>query len=483
MKVRLLQTALSLSLTGALALMGCDGGGDDTTDDITKPPADSGVIPDAGDTDSGVTPDSGMPDTGMRDDAGTVDPCPDGEEGCECSSTLQPDGTAFLQDDCDSGLLCIPWDIVTGRQDDVIGPVHSCVQPCTADADCGSGRFCRNMGFTPESGAEMFCVDEEAEVDQFCGGSRLSVSKLPGDMGMVPYQTAGTIVGCPTGTDCTIGVFGDVHPDEGICLNLCTEQADCGGDYPNCNLIFQSQTSTEASGVCSGEIRGIGAACGAGRGVFDADKVGLTERCDASVEGMGCFGVDGLFPSGVGFCAQPCDNATPCTESEAGIGNYTCTAAPGAMMGEGFCTIDCSNFPENCEGQGTYDAGRMCYEGLAFVPQMGDPIPLPFCMDRLSPALDITVLTPDAMAIASQGGNCEDPADMLSFMKCPEGTFCEIVMQNQLGVCLAGCVRSSTTPAGMQGGCEILGTQTATCAPYYVDMDGNPVSIGACGDM
>jgi hypothetical protein len=169
MNVRLLHTTVGLAFAGLIAMTGCSKDEDDT----------DGMTGDAGQKDMTVADtgdDSGVPDMGPRDngvpDMG-VDPCLNGTEGCECTSTLMMNDTMFKQDDCETGLLCIPWDIVAGRQMDVTGPVHSCVKPCTNDSDCGANRFCNNNGFfNAESGAASYCVDRVAEVDEFCGGSR-----------------------------------------------------------------------------------------------------------------------------------------------------------------------------------------------------------------------------------------------------------------------------------------------------------------------
>lgn len=479
MKVRLLQTALSLSLAGVVGLVGCDGG-DDGTDDITNPPPDSGIIPDTGttETDSGMMmqPDAGFPDTGPADTG--PDPCPDGEEGCECASTLQPEDMAFKQDDCGQDLLCIPWDVVAGQQDSVTGPVHSCIRPCTADADCGAGRFCKDFGFTEESLAARFCVDEVAEVDQFCGGSRLSTPKLMGDEGLVQYETAGTMVGCEEGVNCTR--FSDVHPDEGICLNICEEQADCGGATPYCNPIFQSQTSTVVQGVCSPAALGPGELCG----TTDTGKAGLTSLCDNADDSPvrlargGCFARN-LY-GGLGVCGQFCGSANPCEGSDE-TGPFVCNIIdPADAMFGGFCDSQCTNFPENCTADGREDLGRMCNDGLAFGTPDGGSVGITFCMDRTGPALAPTVLTPDGMAIGVQGDNCSDPADDLAPLKCPEASTCLVLQQGQ-GVCLTGCVRSATTAAGPQGGCETV-SQTSTCTPN-LDMMGNELPISFCGDM
>jgi hypothetical protein len=468
MNVRLLQMA---ALAGLIAATGCSKDTDDD-DDMGGLDAkvDTGV--DGGVDDTGV--DTGVDGGSMDRDTG-VDTT--GEEGFQCTSTLGPNDTAFMQNNCDPELLCIPWDVVAGRQMDVTGPVHSCVRPCAADADCGAGRFCRPMGFTPESGAERFCVDEVAEQDEFCGGSRTTVSRLP----MVTKQTGGVMTGCPDNVTCAIGFFSDVHPDEGICVNICDDQADCanspGTNY--CNLIFRSMTSTDAAGICSVDRLGPGAICGSN----DPDKVGLTRRCDNDDASPvrdargGCV-AQNLY-DGAGFCGQFCGSANPCEGSD-GAGPFVCTTidATDPMFG-GFCESQCTNHPDNCTQNGVDDLGAFCNQNrIVFNTDMGQ-VPIQFCMDRSGPPLAGSWFTLDGTAIGVQGGNCEDPTNALSFTKCPEGFYCEPIMQGQ-GLCFAGCARSATV-AGAQGGCEVV-SNTSTCARPLVNGMGMELAIGVCGD-
>src|SRR5262245_48833389 len=82
----------------------------------------------------------------MRDDGrpGDPDPCPNGSEGCECTSTST---TVFLQEICEEGLLCVPWDQLSGLNSSQLeGRVKTCVKPCSRDSDCGRDRFCRSFG-------------------------------------------------------------------------------------------------------------------------------------------------------------------------------------------------------------------------------------------------------------------------------------------------------------------------------------------------
>ena len=432
---------------------------------LLRPPGDGSVIPPDGvvvDWDGGPPPprDFGPrppPEGGVRD--GGPGPMR-GQEGEQCFSTLGPNDTIFRQDDCEPGLLCVPWDLIAGQQGNVTFPVHSCVRPCFADDECGPRRQCTgNFGFERSSGAERICTDRTAQFDQFCGGSRLFQSAIPG----VGRETPGEIVGCPGDTECVIGVFGELNPDDGACLDLCTDQGDCGGATPYCNPLFGQNT-----GVCSVGRLGQGSFCG----TDDPTKLGLTTQCDAafdspvSPERGGCVGTN-LF-DGIGFCAQFCGTGSPCIGVD-DVGPYTCEVFdPQDPMFGGICNSDCTNFPENCDGPGATGLGRFCFADRLSAGN----ITLRFCMDRLPPTLATTFFTPDGQGVSIQGDNCE--SDMLSFARCSEADRASCLTAGQAqGLCITGCAY-----AGSPSGCEIV-SNTSTCAPVFDPM---APEIGVCSD-
>ena len=387
--------------------------------------------------------------------------CPLGSEGCPCSSSFAPTDTAFQQDDCDPGLLCVPWDRLSGRRD-LTGPVQTCVRPCLRDVECGGERSCGSIGFPASSGAGSICRDEVAGADEFCGGSRSTVSRVPG----VSIETPGRIVGCPRGASCLIATFQDLHVDEGICLGLCGGDQDCGGETPYCNPRMFTTTSSRGSardvGVCSVGKLGPGAVCGA-----EAPKLGLAARCDTAEDApeLTCVRVGGLFPAGQGFCAQSCNAQRPCVGSEPGLGATSC--APGFFTnGDGICASGCNNFPDDCAGDGALGFGRVCMSYLS--DGRGDPVGL--CVDRQGPAL-----TP---ARVDEGGDIVDPGDAcfgteasLDFLRCPPGSHCELDFASSSGQCLYGCT--------MGGSCEALGAG-AQCVEAF-ERNGRPVTdVGAC---
>ena len=153
MKLLRFHSALALTVASALTLSACGSsdepdGGTTPTDTGTGTP-DTGIFPDAGFPMDANTTDMGPRDMGTGDTGSTdvvvVDPCTDGEEGCECTSSIT--ALPFLQDDCQAGLVCIPWDALSGRTD-LTDAFQTCVKPCTTDTECGTGRVCTNaFGF------------------------------------------------------------------------------------------------------------------------------------------------------------------------------------------------------------------------------------------------------------------------------------------------------------------------------------------------
>ena len=105
--------AWTVLLSGAMTVAACSG--DEPKDMGMNGNGDAGGgLPDAPDTmmDMGV-PDGGRPDTG-RVDGGRPDPCPNGTEGCECTTTSTVFQYPFKQEDCQAGLKCVEFDLLSG---------------------------------------------------------------------------------------------------------------------------------------------------------------------------------------------------------------------------------------------------------------------------------------------------------------------------------------------------------------------------------
>ncbi len=405
-------------------------------------------------------------DTGPRPDSGPTrppGPCQDGSEGCACTSNIGPDASAFLQDDCDSDLLCVPFDLLSGRQD-LTGPVQSCVRPCNTDSECGPGRACTLSGLDPQFGTPSICVDRVAGYDEFCGLSRRLRSRVPD----IILETPGEIVGCEAGYECLIGQFGDLHPDEGICEDLCQSNQDCAVPTPYCNpAAFQRNDSTGAPvlvGVCATGRYRQGSICGS----IDPSKVGMASGCDTSSgtpDNTFCIPIGGLTPDGQGICMTICDDGGQfgaCTAREPDGRAQTCSSGF-FSSGAGVCTSGCSNYPDTCAGDGELGNGRFCMAYLSDDSQ--DPVGI--CMDRRGPIL--TPATFDGEGnVVDPGDNCFGPGGSLGFAQCPDPGHCEIVdFQQGVGICMFGCGEPGTP--GQAAHCDgALGTMgTAACVPAF----------------
>lgn len=471
MKIVRLQSLAMLTIAGSLALAGCSGD-EDNNNNNTIP--DSGVV-----EDSGVEPDAGEADGGGFPDASTPPPpCPPGTEGCACTSNLGPNDTMFLQDDCEADLLCVPFDLISGRQD-LTGPVQSCVKPCSTDADCGSGQTCAPSGYGEETGVGSICMDRIAGFDEFCGYSRGLTSRVPD----VTLETSGEIVGCEAGYECFIGTFGDIHPDEGLCLATCEANEDCPASTPYCNPgVFTGTSSTGEQisiGNCSTGKFTAGSICGSG----DPDKVGFSSGCDNSADtpdNTFCVPIGGLTPDGYGICMTICDNGAqygPCTGSEPDGTPQFCSGGF-FTSGAGVCTSGCTNYPDACSGDGEFGNGRFCMSYLAD----DEMNPVGICMDRRDPILVPSTFDADANPV-SQGDNCFGQGGSLAFTQCPNPGHCEIIdFQQGVGLCVFGCGETGTATSAAYCDTALGTTGTATCAQAFT-AGGQPVTDqGLCGD-
>ena len=406
-------------------------------------------------------------DTGVMDAASPMDAStgtdgggglPQHVDGDACQSSFSPSSFSFAQDDCGSGLLCIPWDLVA-EEEQLTGPVQSCVLPCTVDADCGqnpdgSRRHCVDSGFNEASGAPRICVDEVADVDQYCGYSRLSSSRVPD----VPIRTPGAMIGCRAGIDCIQRFFEDVHVSEGVCGRLCSSTAECAGSgLPYCNpaaIQIPDGGTTVGIGICSDRQRGLGALCG----TADAASAGFSTRCDTSVEtpaGTMCvpgesdlLGFD--LPEGLGICATICNANRPCGNDPV-LGPMTCSDLFLTFLGEsiGLCGTGCTRFPDNCGGAGGRGGGRFCGPAAAAGAE--------FCIDVEPPTLRPGEIV-NGVRDETVGDDCLADGNRLS---CPPGSSCIPNSEGTRGWCYYGC---STDPNAPPVCNDLLNVTESTCA-------------------
>lgn len=478
MNLSRMHSIFALSLAGSLAMAGCSG---DDTPKTNNNNTNNNTNTDAGLADTGVVPDTGVIDTGV--DGGVPPPppppCPPGTEGCACTSNIGPDDMAFLADDCtEPSNLCVPFDLISGRQD-LTGALQSCVRTCATDADCGGTQTCATTGYGDETGAASICMDRIAGFDEYCGYSRGLTSRVPD----VSLETSGEIVGCQDGYDCFIGVFGDLHPDEGLCVATCEADAECPTDTPYCNPEVFTQTATSGEtipiGSCSTGKFTQGSICGSA----DPAKVGNASGCDTSADtpdNTFCVPIGGLTPDGVGICMTICDDGGQfgaCTGLEPDGSAQTCSGGF-FTSGAGVCTSGCSNFPDACSGDGEFGNGRFCMSYLT--DDNMDPVGI--CMDRRDPIL-VGATFDGSGNLLTQGDNCFGSGGSLAFTQCPNPGHCEIIdFQAGTGVCVMGCGDTGTVESATYCDSALGITGTGTCAAAF-QVGGEPVTDrGLCGD-
>lgn len=371
-------------------------------------------------------------------DAGGAPAC----EGCPCNSSLRlrDINEPFRQDDCEAGLICVPWDLESNRA--LSGPMQSCVQPCAHDSPCPSGQ-CQRTDFAPQRLLGGVCVEERAPLDRYCGFHGLST-----EVDQVPMRVAGKRVGCASGS-CARDVFPEIHAGEGVCLLSCDANRDCPLEAPFCNTVPGSPR-----GICSVDQLGPGASCTLLNSVFNPGVAGYSNQCDGTAgDDLVCTSGQGLYPLGTGFCVASCSDEKPCTRVDPDLGPYQCRRLENST--EGSCTLECSNFPENCGDAGRAGQGFACFAG----DRLGSGFPrLGFCLERLLPALGVSVLSADGLSLLVDGGDCDSDEPAPHVLNCPEPTFCAFGSAG-FGRCLLGC-----DPAAVFNSCGSIGP-TAFCHP------------------
>jgi hypothetical protein len=260
-----------------------------------------------------------------------------------------------------------------------------------------------------------------------------------------------------------------VGGDEGVCGQLCvvstsTPTGGCEAPTPYCNPRASGLTITSTAmvvtpvGVCAEGAIAVGSAC---------SQDDPTRSCDTATIDPNlllCVGVPGAA-MGTGFCQEFCELASPtCLTDKPGVGRYECTPGTLDSTTVAVCTSGCSQFPDNCDGQGAEGLGETCSNPLQFNGAMEG---FSWCLDVQGPTLGEQVFdVNNGMVVprAGTGENCEGMAG--EPYRCPNGTFCLIPQQGQGGVCVRGCT-TSTTAGLVRGGCELNAatSSSAVCFP------------------
>lgn len=284
-------------------------------------------------------------------------------------------------------------------------------------------------------------------------------------------QTGPNLVGCSGGTTCLRNFFTDVHPDEGVCMEVCDSNADCPTGLPYCNpAVFQGANANgqpTTIGVCSDRQRGLGSLCG----TADPNKLGIITGCDTSAStpaGTLCvpgqanlLGLD--LPAGLGLCATLCNAGRPCG-SDPALGPMTCSPSFLTFQNEqvGLCGSNCTQFPNSCTGPGGLGAGRFCGPAATEGAE--------FCVEVVPPTL-IPGTIANGILDQNSGDNClANPGDQLS---CPQGSHCIAGPNGLRGWCLFGCSRATGAPNTCD---QALGSTNTRCEQLLTDE-----TVGLCG--
>ncbi|MEQ9499246.1 MAG: hypothetical protein RIT81_20350 [Deltaproteobacteria bacterium] len=410
--------------------------------------------------------------------------CPPGQEGCPCTSSFVPGATAYAQDNCATGDLCIPWDALSTVPGGLTAPVQSCVSPCVVDADCGVGpngpRACANLDVLVTNGPPVgtVCVDRRAGIDEFCGASRNTSPRLLGATNVTGME----MVGCSGDARCLFGADTRFDPDEGACVQFCgAGLPQCDPAVPYCNPLdfpIGAQIGTSTVGTSTAGATNVGF-CNVAQLGFGSlanltespDVAGYASICDAAATAnlltldLNVINIPGAL------CVEECNQGgsapnMPCVSTDP-ANPVICTVLDLAT-GDGVCThSNASNFPDSCQGTGAYGLGRQEF-GVVFGTTQ---IPASWCLDRMPPPLTPGVLSSTGM-LTSPGDNCSTSG--LDFLRCPEPAFCA-GNGTGAGVCLAGCALGGTTCASS------LTTLGSPAANATCTMIGIGATEGICG--
>lgn len=355
----------------------------------------SGDAAGAGDSDAGTVASA---------DAGAA-ACPEGSDGCACG------------EGCREGSQCLR-----------VGPkVELCLRPCAAG--CGAGQRCGSLGLSEDSGLAELCVDSEAGRDAYCSFSRRDDASR---------RVRGAIVGCAEGLECRFANLPGQALDDGVCVEVCEEAADCPAARPICN-----PTAMTGLSVCGDRPRGVGSVC---RSPTEA-AASLAERCDrrAGVEHTACVAGWGVLSEGFGVCLQSCALGEGCENS--GLDDLPeAVCQTGVFGSRGVCSPRCDPVEAPCTSEGWAGAGQFCLDS-GLVPGFSPSL----CVDRLSPSLAAAEYAPDGLRRAGEACFGEGAAAG-AFFRCPAGTVCRRVPGEAVAYCDPVCgepgeVGSSTLSA------------------------------------
>ncbi len=414
MKMMRLQSALALSVAGALALVGCSS---DEGEDSGTTPRDGGVVADTGivETDSGV-PAAGRPDMG-RPDTGPVGICPPNTLGCDCTpDAMGGPGTCASPDHA-----CVQW----SAEDEPL--LATCVKPCdfamNGDTECAN-EFTAGRMNRPANVCRGLCVEQEVADGQDCNRGAVRGERLSG---------------CAAGSLCITGINETAYI--GSCGRPCADNGDCAAPNPVCNPNILSSTVTP--GICSARRLGAGSIC------RPAD---ITGQCDSTntfpfgtpvqnVPSLNCFSIFfGTEP--LGHCyeisATTVPEATRCSASSDNVLERECMTGLFQNPAICLCSDNCEGFPNNCPGMGSESNGQNCTGDIQFNGRPEDEF-YSWCLDVISPVIP-------EWDWATNPQPC-DQAESDAY-RCERGTLC-LAVQQGVTACVRACDATATGTAAV----------------------------------
>lgn len=207
----------ALGASGALALVACSSGDDNSGTDAGK---DSGKADTGSGGDSGGNPDTGNMDSGNAVECGTLALHPDPDAGPYCPFQAGGDGGVFAN--CGIGQHCCEYSVDSGLPSTCNGGSTACnsaINNGGYDWHCDEPNDCADAGTT-------CCIEGNVIVpDKLCPATTAFVTGVTGSAcktSCVMTDAGGEVQMCQSQSDCTGGktclTFKKVGKNLGVCL-------------------------------------------------------------------------------------------------------------------------------------------------------------------------------------------------------------------------------------------------------------------------
>lgn len=452
---------------------------------------------DAGTHDHEDAGDAGGPEDGGNTEDPSTEACPANTEGCAC--TPVPNGVG--QGSCNEGMICVNWGMVLYKRTlSKEGNFATCVKPCTEDSQCASpdipNRQCSSINVggllnddmaRPYEGIKKICTDREVKSGEVCGMSRNIESWTKDSKGEDNASiTKRQMVGCEGNGSCT-PVFGDLNPDESVCMDFCSEDSECGGDTPKCALqFFSPSTQIVRPKVCAVSDNKTGDHCsnlwGKEKRMFINGCSGASSRCLPMPPEIGFrAGGNGSICADVYRPANPeqGDPEIACPAGTTVDNSLPAVFGDNARAFNNICSNNCTSAPENCKPVDGKERACVDYTVLNTPTNPNNPnqpgrnFTLALCASKtvVEPPLEEVVFDVGAdnslVPKDSRDARCLT-ADM-GYTACPEGTSCVFLEMTQAEVPVGACMKTCDTGKRLDPGTGKTVTSTWTAEPLCAE--------------